>query len=106
MDIENIVSLVSSGISLIGIIIYFVMWLKNNKKTAKQNLEYVLGNLGDYINQANTNMPNANKTQKINYVLSLIKTDCEELHVKFNETKIKAKIEEAVEWTTKKCGKN
>lgn len=97
MDIENIVSLISSGISLIGIIIYFIMWLKNNKKTAKQNLEYVLGNLGDYINQANTNMPNATKTQKINYVLSLIKTDCEELHVKFNETKIKAKIEEAVE---------
>lgn len=97
MDIENIVSLVSSGISLIGIIIYFVMWLKGNRKTAKQNLEYVLGNLGDYINQANINMPNATKAQKINYVLSLIKTDCEELHVKFNETKVKAKIEEAVE---------
>ena len=64
MDIENIVSLVSSGISLIGIVIYFIMWLKNSKKSKTEKINTVLERIKGYVEEANKFMPEATKSQK------------------------------------------
>ena len=106
MDVENIVSLVSSGISLIGIIIYFVMWLKNSKKSKSEKINIVLEHIKGYVEEVNKFMPEATKSQKINYIIAQIKDDLEQEALKINDKKIKEKVEEVVEWTMKKCGKN
>ncbi|HIT62807.1 MAG TPA: hypothetical protein IAC38_05080 [Candidatus Caccovivens faecavium] len=97
MDIENIVSLVSSGISLIGIIIYFVMWLKNSKKSKTEKINIVLEHIKAYVKEANQFMPEATKSQKINYIIAQIKDDLEQEALKLNDKKIKEKVEEVVE---------
>ena len=97
MDIENIVSLVSSGISLIGIIIYFVMWLKNSKKSKTEKINIVLEHIKNYVEEANKYMPEATKSQKINYIIAQIKDDLEQEALKLNDKKIKEKVEEIVE---------
>lgn len=97
MDIENIVSLVSSGISLIGIIIYFVMWLKNSKKSKTEKINIILEHIKGYVKEANQFMPEATKSQKINYIIAQIKDDLEKEALKINDKKIKEKVEEVVE---------
>ena len=97
MNIENIISLVSSGISLIGIIIYFIMWLKNSKKSKTEKINIVLEHIKGYVEEANKFMPEATKSQKINYIIAQIKDDLEQEALKLNDKKIKEKVEEVVE---------
>lgn len=97
MDIENIVSLVSSGISLIGIVIYFIMWLKNSKKSKTEKINIVLEHIKRYVEEANKFMPEATKSQKINYIIAQIKDDLEQEALKVKEKKIKEKVEEIIE---------
>ena len=97
MDIENIVSLTSSIISLIGIIIYAVIYLKNSKKTKTEKINLVLEKIKKYVNDANTYMPEATTNQKINYIVAEIKDDLQNANLKLSDKKIKEKVEEKVE---------
>ena len=106
MDIENIVSLTSSIISLIGIIIYAVIYLKISKKTKTEKINLVLEKIKEYVNDANNYMPEATTNQKINYIVAEIKDDLQNANLKLSDKKIKEKVEEKVEWTTKECGIN
>ena len=97
MNIENIVSLTSSIISLIGIIIYAVIYLKNSKKTKTEKINLVLEKIKEYVNDANTYMPEATTNQKINYIVAEIKDDLQNANLKLSDKKIKKKVEEKVE---------
>lgn len=97
MNIENIVSLTSSIISLIGIIIYAVIYLKNSKKTKTEKINLVLEKIKEYVNDANTYMPGATTNQKINYIVAEIKDDLQNEKLKLSDKKIKEKVEEKVE---------
>ena len=97
MNIENIISLTSSITSLIGIIIYAVIYLKNSKKTKTEKINLILEKIKEYVNDANTYMPEATTNQKINYIVAEIKDDLQNANLKLSDKKIKKKVEEKVE---------
>lgn len=97
MEIENIIAIINSSTSLLAVLFYAVIWIKNNKKAAKAALTDVIKSIPVYIAEANTQLPNASNAVKINYILAEIKEDCEEANIKFNEKKIKNSIQEAIE---------
>lgn len=95
LNTDTIISIATVALNAISIICYMIIFLKKNKTQATTTLTNILENIPNYYNQAK-NCGLTTKLQITNFILAMIKTDCEEAHVKFNETKIKKQIEETV----------
>ena len=93
MNTETIIQLAMSACSLVSIILYMIMFYKVNKKSAKQTLEDILKLTPNYVAMAKAAMPTGSTMQITNYVLAMIKSECESAKVKFKETKAKETIE-------------
>ena len=98
MTTNEIVTLASSGVSLLAIICYFIIWIKGNKKNATTAFEEILKNIPNYANLANGNW--GTQMQKANFILAMIKSKCEELNVKFKEKAAKKAVESYLGGTT------
>ena len=86
MTIEQIISLATTGVNTCIVIFYFVFWLKNSRKTAKIALNEIIKCIPNYAAVANTSW--TSKIARINYVIAMIRTKCEETNVKFNTKKV------------------
>lgn len=96
MTTEQIITLVACGVNVLNIVFYFGMYWKINKNGAKSTFQAILDKIPTFINMCNAVMPASTKLQKTNYVLSLVKSECEELNVKYKEKKAKAEVEAQV----------
>lgn len=86
VTIEQIISLATTGVNTCIVIFYFIFWLKNSKKTAKLALNEIIKCIPNYAAVANTSW--TSKIARINYVIAMIRTKCEETNTKFNSKKV------------------
>lgn len=91
MAVIDIVSIIV-GVIVIGGMIAICIILENKDKL-KHNLYNILLNLTNYVSEAESMFAKGQGDAKMKYVLSRVKVDCIENHIKLTEEKIKAYIE-------------
>ena len=95
MNIETIVQLISSGVSALAIILYFIIWIKASKKGGNDAFQEILKKIPNYFIMAQGTP--GTQLNKVNFILACIKSDCEEQNIKFKEKAAKEAINKYVE---------
>lgn len=95
MNIETIVQLISSGVSALAIIFYFIIWIKVSKKGGSDAFQEILKKIPNYFIMAQGTP--GTQLNKVNFILACIKSDCEEQNIKFKEKIAKEAVQKYVE---------
>lgn len=97
MNTETIIQCIMAGMQIIAIIAYTIAFFKINKTKAKDDAVNILQMVPHYLNIAKARMPEATTLQITNYVLAMIKSECEEAKVKYKEKTVKEAVEKEIE---------
>lgn len=104
--LELIITCITTGISIVSIILSIVY---NNKKTKSQKiveLAKVVQKLPGYITEAESIFGAGTGTAKMAYVLNKVQIDCLTSKIEYNEEQIKGEIENILATPEKKGESN
>lgn len=95
MNIETIVQLIDSGVTALGIILLFIIWIKTDKKGGSDAFQEILKKIPNYFVMAQGTP--GTQLNKVNFILACIKSECEEQNIKFKEKIAKEAVQKYVE---------
>lgn len=98
MDAEKIITAITCALSSINVLGYMILTFKRNKTEAKATAEDLSKKIPGYVSQANA-IFGSNNIAKVNYVLALLNSDCQEHNLKYKESKYKTKVQDEVKKT-------
>lgn len=102
MELNGIIIIISTAVSIIGIVYSFIATILKGKKSKLVRSAQILQELPTYITEAETIFGSKTGVAKLAYVLSKINIACIQEHLKFDEEAWKNQVEDILQTPQKK----
>lgn len=102
MEVNVIILIVSTAVSIVGIVYSVIATILKSKKTKSVKLAQIMQTLPSYIKEAETVFGGNTGAAKLVYVLNKVCIDCIKNHLDYNQDDWTVEIEEILSTPQKK----